>query len=55
MDRKIQQLKRKQVLLEQYKQAVMQQLLDQKLRFPGFTGDYKEYRLAQLGKVFGEQ
>lgn len=54
VDRKIQQLKRKQVLLERYKQAVMQQLLDQKLRFPGFTGDYKEYRLAQLLERYSE-
>ncbi|HRD53702.1 MAG TPA: restriction endonuclease subunit S, partial [Flavobacteriales bacterium] len=54
VDRKIQQLKRKQALLERYKKVVMQQLLNQELRFPGFTGDYKEYRLAQLLERYSE-
>jgi type I restriction enzyme S subunit len=35
------------------KQATMQQLLTGRTRLPGFTADWKEVRLGDLGSTFG--
>lgn len=52
VDRKIQQLKRKQELLEQYKTGVVQQLFSQELRFKRKDGgEYPEWEEKRLGDV----
>jgi len=55
VDRKIQQLKRKQALLEQYKKGVVQQLFSQELRFKREDGgefpEWEEKRLGDMADV----
>jgi type I restriction enzyme S subunit len=52
VDRKIQQLKRKQALLEQYKKGVVQQLFAQELRFKRKDGgEYPEWEEKRLGEI----
>ena len=56
VDRKIQQLKRKQELLERYKKGVVQQLFSQELRFKRKDGgefpEWEEKRLGDIGDTF---
>jgi type I restriction enzyme S subunit len=55
VDRKIQQLKRKQALLEQYKKGVVQQLFAQELRFKREDGkEFPEWEERQLSEVLTE-
>jgi type I restriction enzyme S subunit len=52
VDRKIQQLKRKQALLEQYKKGVVQQLFAQELRFKREDGgEFPEWEEKRLGEI----
>lgn len=52
VDRKIQQLKRKQALLEQYKKGVVQQLFAQELRFKRKDGgEFSEWEEKRLGDI----
>ncbi|MBK6369032.1 MAG: restriction endonuclease subunit S [Flavobacteriales bacterium] len=52
VDRKIQQLKRKQELLEQYKKGVVQQLFSQQLRFKRKDGgEFPEWEEKPLGSL----
>ncbi|MBK6753758.1 MAG: restriction endonuclease subunit S [Flavobacteriales bacterium] len=69
VDRKIQQLKRKQALLEQYKKGVVQQLFSQELRFKlseaksrnagredgGEFPEWEEKRLGDVAEVYQPQ
>ncbi|MBK7268243.1 MAG: hypothetical protein IPI07_01570 [Flavobacteriales bacterium] len=65
VDRKIQQLKRKQELLEQYKKGVVQQLFSQQLRFKraalqrgedgGEFPEWEEKRLGDVAEVYQPQ
>jgi type I restriction enzyme S subunit len=55
VDRKIQQLKRKQALLEQYKKGVVQQLFAQELRFKREDGgEFPEWEERELSEVLTE-
>lgn len=52
VDRKIQQLKRKQELLERYKKGVVQQLFSQELRFKRKDGkEFPEWEEKRLGDI----
>lgn len=53
VDRKIQQLKRKQELLERYKKGVVQQLFSQELRFKREDGsEYPEWEEIAFGDIY---
>ncbi|NLD08493.1 MAG: hypothetical protein GX667_02770 [Xanthomonadaceae bacterium] len=51
-DHAIEQTERLKANAETHKQALMQQLLTGKKRFPEFEGEWKEYRLSKLGETF---
>ena len=55
VDTKIEQLNRKQSLLEQYKKGMMQKLFNQEIRFKDENGrdypDWKEKRLGEIAKI----
>ncbi|MCK5023236.1 MAG: restriction endonuclease subunit S, partial [Candidatus Aenigmarchaeota archaeon] len=51
VDKKINQLKEKQKLLQQYKKGVMQQLFSQEIRFKDDGNDFPEWQEKPLGKI----
>ena len=53
VDTKIQQLKRKHTLMQQYKKGVMQQLFSQQVRFKSDDGQYyPEWEKSRFGELF---
>ncbi len=56
IDKKIEQLTKKEELLQQYKKGVMQKIFNQKIRFKADDGsefcDWKEKRLNKLTKIY---
>lgn len=52
LDKKINQLKQKKTLLEQYKRGVMQKLFDQEIRFKNVHGvEFPDWKMKTLGEV----
>lgn len=51
VDARIQALRRKKELLEQYKKGMMQKLFSQEIRFPGFEEEWEEKRLGDVCKI----
>lgn len=53
LDKKIEQLKEKKKLLEEYKKGIMQKIFSQELRFKDDNGnDFPEWKEKKLGEIF---
>lgn len=53
LDKKIEQLKQKKSLLEEYKKGIMQKIFSQELRFKDENGnDFTEWKEKKLGEIF---